>query len=73
MMNQKTYSFDFDVMVQKKFRRMSITALTEEEALLKAKHIIRESIDGEIISYGERRVTARKKPVQQAVLLGGAV
>ena len=70
---QKTYTFDFNVMIQKKFRRMSISALTEEEALRKAKRIIKESIDGDIVSYGEKRVPARRQPTQQVVLLGGAV
>ena len=58
--SQKTFSFDFDVTVQKRFRRMSISALTEEEALLKAKRIIQDSIDGNIVSYGEKRITRKK-------------
>ena len=57
---QKTFSFDFDVTVKKRFRRMSISALTEEEALLKAKRIIHDSIDGDIVSFGEKRITRRK-------------
>ncbi len=57
---QKTFSFDFDVMVQKRFRRMSISALTEEEALSKAKRIIQDSIDGNIVSFGEKRITRKK-------------
>ena len=58
--SQKTFSFDFDVTVQKRFRRMSISALTEEEALLKAKRIIQDSIDGDIVSFGEKRITRKK-------------
>ena len=69
---QKTFSFDFDVTVKKRFRRMSISALTEEEALSKAKRIIQDSIDGNIVSYGEKRIT-RRKTTQPVVLLGGAV
>ena len=69
---QKTFSFDFDVTVKKRFRRMSISALTEEEALLKAKRIIQDSIDGDIVSFGEKRIT-RRKTTQPVVLLGGAV
>ena len=57
---QKTFSFDFDVTVKKRFRRMSISALTEEEALLKAKRIIQDSIDGDIVSFGEKRITRKK-------------
>ena len=57
---QKTFSFDFDVTVKKRFRRMSISALTEEEALLKAKRIIQDSIDGDIVSFVEKRITRKK-------------
>ncbi len=69
---QKTFSFDFDVTVKKRFRRMSICALTEEEALSKAKRIIQDSIDGDIVSFGEKLIT-RRKTTQPVVLLEGAV